>query len=89
MFDKYQFTKEWTNPSDFPTVETDESKVRSDAQLLHTETKNAIHKLGLKMEKVLEFTIDGASHSVIVLRKVAHTPPQYPRRYAQIKKSPL
>ena len=45
MFDKYQFTKEWTNPSDFPTVETDESKVRSDAQLLHTETKNAIHKL--------------------------------------------
>ena len=45
MFDKYQFTKEWTNPSDFPTVETDETKVRSDAQLLHTETKNAIHKL--------------------------------------------
>lgn len=45
MFDKYQFTKDWTNPSDFPTVETDETKVRSDAQLLHNETKNAIHKL--------------------------------------------
>lgn len=45
MFDKYQFTKDWTNPSDFPTVETDESKVRSDAQLLHNETKNALHKL--------------------------------------------
>lgn len=45
MFEKYQFTKEWTNPSDFPTVETDETKVRSDAQLLHNETKNALHKL--------------------------------------------
>lgn len=45
MFDKYQFTKDWTNPSDFPTVETDETKVRSDAQLLHNETKNALHKL--------------------------------------------
>ena len=53
------------------------------------EAKNAIHKLGLKMEKVLEFTIDGASHSVIVLRKVAHTPPQYPRRFAKIKQAPL
>jgi hypothetical protein len=45
VFDKYQFTKDWTNPSDFPTVETDETKVRSDAQLLHNETKNALHKL--------------------------------------------
>ena len=45
MFEKYEFTKNWTNPSDFPTVETDETKVRSDAQLLHNETKNALHKL--------------------------------------------
>jgi len=26
---------------------------------------------------------------VIVLRKVAPTPPQYPRRYAKIKQAPL
>lgn len=45
MFDKYQFSKNWNNPADFPTVETDESKVRADAQLLHDETKNALHKL--------------------------------------------
>ena len=53
------------------------------------EAKNAISKLGLKLEKVEEFTIDGASHAVIVLRKVKPTPPQYPRRYAKIKQAPL
>ena len=53
------------------------------------EAKNAISKLGLKLETVEEFTIDGASHAVIVLRKVKPTPPQYPRRYAKIKQAPL
>ena len=53
------------------------------------EAKTAIKKLGLKLEEVKDFPIDGATHSVIVLRKVSHTPPQYPRRYAKIKQSPL
>ena len=53
------------------------------------ESRNAIKRLGLKLEEVREFQIDGASHSVIVLKKVAPTPPQYPRRYAKIKPSPL
>lgn len=53
------------------------------------EAKNAVTKLGLKVETVRDFSIDGATHSVIVLRKVTHTPPQYPRRYAKIKQSPL
>lgn len=53
------------------------------------ESKNAISKLGLKLEKVVEFPIDGTAHSVIVLRKVAPTPKQFPRRYAKIKQSPL
>lgn len=53
------------------------------------ESRNAICKLGLKLEKVQEFTIDGASHAVIVLRKVSPTPTQYPRRYSKIKQSPL
>ena len=35
------------------------------------------------------FPIDGAEHSVIVLRKVSPTPPRYPRRYAKIKQQPL
>ncbi len=53
------------------------------------EAKNAIRKLGLKVEKVQEFPVDDTAHTVIVLRKVAPTPPQYPRRYAKIKQSPL
>lgn len=50
---------------------------------------NAIKKLGLKLEEVKDFPIDGTNHSVIVLRKIHPTPPQYPRRYAKIKQSPL
>lgn len=53
------------------------------------ESQNAISKLGLKTEKVATFPIDGTAHTVIVLRKVAHTPSGYPRRYAKIKQSPL
>ncbi len=53
------------------------------------EAKNAIKKLGLKLEEVREFPIDGAAHTVIALRKIAPTPTQYPRRYAKIKQNPL
>lgn len=53
------------------------------------EAKNAIAKLGLKLETVADYPMDGTAHSVIVLRKVKPTPPQYPRRYAKIKQSPL
>ena len=53
------------------------------------EAKNAIRRLGLKLEKVAQFPVDGTAHTVIVLKKVANTPPQYPRRYAKIKQSPL
>ena len=53
------------------------------------EAKNAISKLGLKLEKVADFQVEDGTHSVIVLRKVKATPAQYPRRYAKIKQSPL
>ena len=53
------------------------------------EAKNAIKKLGLRLEEIKDFEFDGATHSVIVLRKVAPTPPAYPRRYAKIKQLPL
>ena len=53
------------------------------------EAKGAVKKLGLKVEEIRDFHIDGANHSIIVLRKIAHTPAQYPRRYAKIKQSPL
>lgn len=53
------------------------------------EAKNAVRQLGLKVEKILDFPIDGATHSIIVLRKVSPTPARFPRRYAKIKQSPL
>ena len=53
------------------------------------EAKNAISKLGLALEKVHHFPVDGADHVVIVLRKVRPTPAQYPRRFAKIKQFPL
>ena len=53
------------------------------------ESASAIKKLGLKLEQVKEFPIDGTNHAVIVLRKIAPTPKQYPRRFAKIKQSPL
>ena len=53
------------------------------------EAKGAIQKLGLKLEAKKAVPIDGTGHTVLVLRKIAPTPPKYPRRYAKIKQSPL
>lgn len=53
------------------------------------EAKGAMAKLGLRLEAVQEFPVDGTAHAVIVLRKVRPTPAQYPRRYARIKQAPL
>ena len=53
------------------------------------ESQNAIKKLGLKLEAVREFPIDGTNHVVLVLRKVSPTPKQFPRRFAKIKQAPL
>jgi len=53
------------------------------------ECGNAMKKLGLKLEGMKEFPIDGTNHAVIILRKVAPTPKQFPRRFAKIKQEPL
>ena len=53
------------------------------------ECTAAIKKLGLQLEGIREFPIDGTSHALILLKKIAPTPKQYPRRYAKIKQSPL
>jgi len=53
------------------------------------EAGNAIRKLGLKLEAVREFPIGDTNHAVIILRKVAPTPKQFPRRFAKIKAAPL
>ena len=53
------------------------------------EAKNAIRQLGLQLENVHHFPVDGADHAVIVLRKVRPTPEQYPRKFNRIKQLPL
>lgn len=39
-----QFTKRWTSPTDFPTYEPDETRVRQDLQALHDETAEYINE---------------------------------------------
>ena len=53
------------------------------------EAKDAIKKLGLQLEGVHTFPLDGTAHNVMVFRKVSPTPSQYPRRYSKMKQSPL
>ena len=55
------------------------------------EAGRAVKLLGAEVEEVFEYAIPGEAlqHNIVVLRKAAPTPKQYPRRFAQIKKSPL
>ena len=41
--EKLQYTKNWTNPSDFPTVELSEDQVRADMQLLFNEIQTFLN----------------------------------------------
>ncbi len=56
-----------------------------------TEAERALRTLGGSVEEVFDYALPGEplQHKIVVIRKVAPTPKQYPRRYAQIKKSPL
>lgn len=55
------------------------------------EAARAIRLLGGEAERVAFYTIPGTeiTHSVVIVRKKTPTPPQYPRRWAQIKKAAL
>ena len=56
-----------------------------------SEAKKAIATLGGRCERVVSYPVPGtdAVHSAVLIRKVKPTPPKYPRRWAQIKKTPL
>ncbi len=56
-----------------------------------SEAAQAVRLLGAEVEDVFDYALPGEElhHNVVVLRKTAPTPKQYPRRYAQMKKSPL
>lgn len=51
----------------------------------------AVKAMGGRVRDVLRYTIPGTdvTHAAVVVEKRRPTPPQYPRRYAQIKKKPL
>ena len=63
----------------------------TDHQAELEEAEKAIRLLGGKVERRADYTIPGTeiTHSAIIIRKVSDTPAKYPRRWAQIKKSPL
>ena len=42
--EKLHYTKNWTNPSDFPTVELSEDQVRADMQLLYNEIQTFLNE---------------------------------------------
>ncbi len=49
-FTRFSFSKLWTNPTHFPTVETDESRVRADMQELHDQSKDGLNGLMSALE---------------------------------------
>ncbi len=51
----------------------------------------AVRALGGRVREIKRYDIPGAdvTHAVVAVEKVRPTPPQYPRRYAQMKKRPL
>lgn len=51
---KLNFTRLWTDPDAFPTVETDETVVRADMQALHNETRDYLNR-------TLSPTLEGVS----------------------------
>lgn len=55
------------------------------------EAENAAKKLGAVVYDKVTYTLPGYadSRTVLVYRKISHTPPEYPRQYAKISKSPL
>jgi len=62
----------------------------SDADNELTEADNAIRVPGGKLAGVKRFRLsDAGERALITVEKVAHTPYDYPRQYAKIKKKPL
>lgn len=63
----------------------------SDLEEELAEAGRCIRTLGGQVERKVDYTIPGTdvTHCALIIRKVADTPAKYPRRWAQIKKSPL
>lgn len=51
----------------------------------------AVKALGGRIREIVRYEIPGmeVTHAAVIVEKVKPTPPQYPRRFAQIRKKPL
>lgn len=55
-----------------------------------TDLENFDDKLGVSLDKLIDYTIaDKNERRLVILKKISQTPPKYPRNFAQIKKNPL
>lgn len=59
------------------------------AQQEAEEAQNAIRILGGKIETIAEYPVGDAIHRVVIIRKENTTNTKYPRRFSQIRQSPL
>ena len=53
------------------------------------EARRGIERLGGHVLRIFEYPVANAVHKAVVIEKLRPTPPQYPRAFAKIKKSPL
>ena len=54
------------------------------------DANNAIKTLGGQIIDEKSFTLsDGGERTIVVIKKISHVPPKYPRVSAQIAKKPL
>ena len=62
--------------------------VRTDEEI--SEAQTAVHLLGGKIDSIQTFTLPYAGErTLILIKKISHTPPKYPRPSAKIAKQPL
>lgn len=62
---------------------------KGDAAEEAEEAKRAVKVLGGEIEKLDAFELNGEKRTLVVIRKVAHTPPKYPRGQGRERKSPI
>lgn len=54
------------------------------------EAEKAIRSLGGKVEAVRRFSLgDGSGRAIVIIKKISHTSPKYPRPHAKIAKNPF
>jgi len=53
------------------------------------DAKSSLNILGGKIQEIIEYKTGQATHKLIIIRKMVHTPEKYPRRPGMPEKNPL